>query len=345
METLEQTETISKVSLSSFDTEDSIFKKEKEKNKPNNNSDIKEQNLLSKKKDETNMKEDSNPKLNLMKDRSPFESLKFDFVESSLNCKNNYQSYVSKVLKSITKFKNMSFIKEISKRRVNLPNTQKKHTLILDLDETLIHSKFEHENVENLDEENLNYSDAASRVTPSKEKENINPEKENSSSLEIVNLSFYDKEIDEEVKFKVYLRPGVRDFLKIVSKDFQVGVFTASTQEYADAVLKFLDPNNEIFEFKLYRDSCIKLGRAYIKDLRIIKNRCLENVVLLDNNLYSFCNQLSNGILIYSFYDDHKDQELLSIQSYLTEYLAKCNDVKYVNDQVFNFQSILDEFL
>ena len=51
---------------------------------------------------------------------------------------------------------------------------------------------------------------------------------------------------------------------------FQVVVFTASHKAYADVVLDMLDPNNEIFELRLYRDSCIRTqDGVYIKDLRI----------------------------------------------------------------------------
>jgi CTD small phosphatase-like protein 2 len=66
-------------------------------------------------------------------------------------------------------------------------------------------------------------------------------------------------------------------------------VFTASHQSYADVVLDYLDPNRELIEYRLYRDSCIKTEEGvYIKDLRIIKNRNLKDVVIVDNAVYSF---------------------------------------------------------
>lgn len=43
---------------------------------------------------------------------------------------------------------------------------------------------------------------------------------------------------------------------------------------------------------------------VYIKDLRIIKNRNLKDVVIIDNAVYSFGFQLDNGIPILPFYDD-----------------------------------------
>ena len=66
-------------------------------------------------------------------------------------------------------------------------------------------------------------------------------------------------------------------------------VFTASHQSYADVVLDYLDPKRELIEHRLYRDSCIVTEEGvYIKDLRIIKNRNLKEVVIIDNAVYSF---------------------------------------------------------
>ena len=66
-------------------------------------------------------------------------------------------------------------------------------------------------------------------------------------------------------------------------------VFTASHQSYADAVLDFLDPNNELFDFWLYRDSCYCTPQnVYIKDLWIFTNINLKDLVIVDNAVYSF---------------------------------------------------------
>jgi CTD small phosphatase-like protein 2 len=54
-------------------------------------------------------------------------------------------------------------------------------------------------------------------------------------------------------------------------------------------VLDYLDPYNEFIEYRLYRESCIATEEGvYIKDLRIIKNRKLEEIVIVDNAVYSF---------------------------------------------------------
>ena len=48
----------------------------------------------------------------------------------------------------------------------------------------------------------------------------------------------------------------------------------------------------------------------YIKDLRIIKNRNLKDMVIVDNLLTSFGFQLDNGIPILEFKDNENDTEL-----------------------------------
>lgn len=243
----------------------------------------------------------------LNKNSSIFDNFPIDFVENNMNFESNYNVYVSSVLKSLIPISKLDFTKEIDKRLISIPESLKKHTLFIDLDETLIHSEFDIINHENA-----------------------------------TNCEFFDPEINEIVKFKVYIRPNTKLFLEEVSKYFQIVAFTASTKEYADSVISLIDPNNKLFEHRLYRDSCIKVGRSYVKDLRIIKNRNMENMVILDNSLYSFCNQLSNGILIYSYYDG-EDSELVNIQNYLLDYISLTDDARFVNEQVFNLEKNLKE--
>jgi len=267
---------------------------------------------------------------------SSFENITYDFYDSNHNKQNNYMEYVNKVLKSQIKFKNLDFSKEIQKRKFKLPPTDKKHTFILDLDETLIHSDFDY--FYRNTEDNFPETNTENPANP-----NFN--EINKSQLEFHDTVFDDEETGEKIKIRFYVRPGLTQFLKNLTKDFQVGIFTAGIKEYAESVLKILDPHNEIFSFKCFRESCIKVGRAYVKDLRIFEEeRSLNNIVILDNNLYCFANQLSNGILINSFYQEAEDQELMNLECYIHEYLAKCEDIKFVNEQVFKFENTLDNF-
>jgi CTD small phosphatase-like protein 2 len=52
--------------------------------------------------------------------------------------------------------------------------------------------------------------------------------------------------------------------------------------------------------------------------LRIFaENRNLEDLLIVDNAVYSFGYQLENGIPIIPFYEDKEDEELLHLIQYL----------------------------
>lgn len=87
---------------------------------------------------------------------------------------------------------------------------------------------------------------------------------------------------------------------------------------------------------------------VYIKDLRIIKNRRFEDLVIVDNAVYSFGFQLDNGIPILPFYDDKLDEELVHLVYYL-KCLSQFEDVRVQNRKAFQLKELeetnLNEFL
>lgn len=54
----------------------------------------------------------------------------------------------------------------------------------------------------------------------------------------------------------INIRPGAIQFLKKMSKIFQIVIFTASHKKYADAIINKLDQNRKYITKRLYRDSC-----------------------------------------------------------------------------------------
>ena len=131
--------------------------------------------------------------------------------------------------------------------------------------------------------------------------------------------------------------------LEEANKYFQVGVFTASHQSYADAILDFIDPEHVLFSFRLYRDSCLKTSDGYyVKDLRIFEGLSLSDVVLIDNSVYSFAHQIENGVPIIPFYTDRNDEELLHLIKYM-EGVAACRDVREYNREAFGLQRLAIE--
>jgi len=115
--------------------------------------------------------------------------------------------------------------------------------------------------------------------------------------------------------------------------------FTASDQQYADAILDHIDPNKELIQYRLYRQHCIETEFGYLKDLRIIANRNLKDMVLVDNSVLSFILQLENGIPILPFYYDPNDEELLHLLYYLN-CIEGSEDVRVNNKDAFGLHRL-----
>ena len=123
-----------------------------------------------------------------------------------------------------------------------------------------------------------------------------------------------------------------------MSQHFEVIIFTASHSCYANVVLDYLDPQNQYIHHRLFRENCVVTDEGiYIKDLRILGNRNLQDIVLVDNAAYSFGYQIENGIPIIPYYDNKEDVELKHLIPYLKS-LAPVRDVRDVNKQAFRMQ-------
>lgn len=121
----------------------------------------------------------------------------------------------------------------------------------------------------------------------------------------------------------IYIRPYARQILETLKPHFEIVLFTASHPCYANTIIDLIDPNNQLITFRLFRDSCVKTDEGvYIKDLRILANRSLKDIALIDNAAYSYGFQPSNGIPILPFYHDKSDKQL----KVLTEFLLKLKD-------------------
>lgn len=89
--------------------------------------------------------------------------------------------------------------------------------------------------------------------------------------------------------------------LEHLSNYYELAIFTAAEQSYADLIIDVIDPDKRFFRHRLYRHHCIKVAEVYVKDLRIISDRSFEDMVIVDNSILSFAAQLDNGVPICSF--------------------------------------------
>jgi len=136
----------------------------------------------------------------------------------------------------------------------------------------------------------------------------------------------------------VNIRPFSLELLKELKESFELVIFTASHSSYANKVIDYLDPQKNLIKHRLFREHCMVTEQGiFIKDLRIFGDRKLENIILVDNALYSFAYQIENGVPIIPFYDNKQDKELLSLKIYL-EGLNYTKDCREINKKTFKFR-------
>lgn len=89
------------------------------------------------------------------------------------------------------------------------------------------------------------------------------------------------------ILYYVHKRPHCDDFLRKVCKWYKLVVFTASVQEYADPVIDWLEQERKYFSARYYRQHCTFRNGAYIKDLSSVEPD-LSKVMILDNSPLSY---------------------------------------------------------
>ncbi|KAL7683508.1 putative FCP1 domain, HAD superfamily protein [Plasmopara halstedii] len=196
----------------------------------------------------------------------------------------------------------VSVAKKRSTAHVRTPS--ERIALVLDMDECLVHSKFQNE---------VEYRQSEYRP------EKIN---EYSDSFEIV--------MNDGERAVVNKRPGLDRFLEEAVKHYNIYVFTAGLEAYGKPILDALDPRGNLFAGRFYRESCKQRNGMFLKDLNVVRGGDLSRVILVDNNPVSFLMQPSNGIPVPSFYDDPSDRMLES----LTKVLASLQDVEDVRPRL-----------
>ena len=179
---------------------------------------------------------------------------------------------------------------------------ENKKTLVLDIDETLVHSSFIPFTKNDL----------------------------------VLNVNF------DGIYYNIYvlIRPWAEQFIKHFSKYYEIITFTASIPGYASPLLDILDKEKNI-QYRLYREHCTFVNGMFIKDLKRL-NRNLKDIIIVDNSPLAYAFDSDNGLPILSWFDNPVDRELINIQPLLeflsnTKDVRKYIK-KFVKNNVINYE-------
>ncbi|EME29598.1 Carboxy-terminal domain RNA polymerase II polypeptide A small phosphatase 2 [Galdieria sulphuraria] len=202
-----------------------------------------------------------------------------------------------KLEKGLTRLASLPLLKRRSSTLLPIQSERMKgrKTLVLDLDETLVHSSFD----------------------------DSKHESDFTLNLDISNIS---------MTLFVKKRPWCDEFLQKVSQIFEIIIFTASLPAYADPVIDMLCDSANIeplpSSHRLFRDSCEydTVQSGYVKKLSSL-GRDLSKTIIVDNSPAAYVYNIDNAIPIESFVDDMNDNELLNILPWLLS-LNVADDVR-----------------
>ncbi|KAG0189655.1 Nuclear envelope morphology protein 1 [Apophysomyces sp. BC1034] len=155
-------------------------------------------------------------------------------------------------------------------------------TLVLDLDETLVHSV------------RLGSEDTL-QVSKSIKHKKIEVQHDRQSLL-----------------YEVYKRPHADFFLKTISQWYKVVIFTASMAEYANPVIDWLDQDQNLISQRYFRQACVLSNGNFVKDISLAEPD-LAKVCLVDNSPAAFELFQENGISLPGWISNPNDECLLDL--------------------------------
>jgi len=175
------------------------------------------------------------------------------------------------------KEKKLELYKQVSPTTTGSPNLKRK-TLILDLDETLVHSTIKAVTHHHLTVDVL---------------------------IDGMTCTFY-----------VIKRPHVDLFLRKVAEWFDLIIFTASMQQYADPLIDQLD-TGRLVKGRLFRESCLAKEGNFVKDLSLI-GQDLATTIIVDNSPIAYSHNKENALPIENWMGDNpNDDALLNLLPFL----------------------------
>ena len=157
------------------------------------------------------------------------------------------------------------------------PSNHNKKCLVLDLDETLVHSSFQ--------------------------------------AVKGAHMTIPVTIEDTVHNVFVIKRPGVDEFMRRMGEHYEIVIYTASLSKYADPLLDKLDVH-KVINKRLFRENCVFYEGHYVKDLSLLE-RDIGQTIIVDNSPPSYTFHPENAIDCSSFIDDPSDTEMWQIGDFL----------------------------
>ena len=149
-----------------------------------------------------------------------------------------------------------------------------KYTLVLDMDETLIHFLYQNKTNNNIFNFNMMEQNDLSKVG------------------------------------MFLLRPYAKYFIEKLKDLYEIIIFTNGTKIYCDKIIDLIDPKRENIKYRLYRSHSInKDNDIYLKDLSLL-GRDLSKIIIIDDLKKNYKLQEDNGLPITSWMGNLNDTEL-----------------------------------
>ena len=214
--------------------------------------------------------------LNLIYNQTPSKKQIFEFIQATKENSNNSIINIIDLLKNNHNLKEI--LTKVHKEILILPpfNSNKyKYTLIINLDENIVHY------------------------------------------------------VEEEEKSYVKVRYNTDNFLKNLSKFYEIIFFTSLNKDYADIIIDNIDTEKKYVNFRLYREDTINFNFKNFNKL----GRKVETSIIINNYSESPVNE--NELRINIFDGSEEDKELVYLEQYLIE-LVKFdeNDIREFIPQI-----------
>ena len=113
--------------------------------------------------------------------------------------------------------------------------------------------------------------------------------------------------ISDDGKVKIHPRPGLISFLIGIKPYYEIISFSKLSKNYSSAIIQQIEEGRKLFDYNLYREHCILVGRKFIKDISRI-GRDMKKIIMVDDLPENINVHLDNGILILP-YDGNYNKE------------------------------------